>query len=47
MCSRALSVPTTNRLQFFGIFAAFSLAFWYGGKAFLEGTVDDVGTIIM
>ncbi|KAJ3480950.1 hypothetical protein NLG97_g7941 [Lecanicillium saksenae] len=33
-------------LVFFGIFAAFSLAFWYGGKAFLEGTVDDVGTII-
>ncbi|PMB67654.1 Leptomycin B resistance protein pmd1 [Beauveria bassiana] len=32
---------------FFGIFAAFSLSFWYGAKAFLEGTVKDVGTIIV
>ncbi|KAM3509798.1 hypothetical protein MY11210_006165 [Beauveria gryllotalpidicola] len=34
-------------LVFFGIFAAFSLSFWYGAKAFLEGTVKDVGTIIV
>ncbi|KAM0739487.1 hypothetical protein ACQRIT_007224 [Beauveria bassiana] len=32
---------------FFGIFAAFSLSFWYGARAFLEGTVKDVGTIIV
>ncbi|TQV90319.1 multidrug resistance protein 1 [Cordyceps javanica] len=34
-------------LVFFGVFAAFSLSFWYGSKAFLEGTVTDVGTIII
>ncbi|EGX93735.1 ABC multidrug transporter, putative [Cordyceps militaris CM01] len=34
-------------LVFFGVFAAFSLAFWYGSKSFLEGTLTDVGTIII
>ncbi|OAA77179.1 ABC transporter, transmembrane domain, type 1 [Akanthomyces lecanii RCEF 1005] len=34
-------------LVFFGIFSAFSLSFWYGAKAFLQGTVNDVGTIIV
>ncbi|OAQ98990.1 hypothetical protein LLEC1_05487 [Akanthomyces lecanii] len=34
-------------LVFFGIFSAFSLSFWYGSKAFLQGTVTDVGTIIV
>lgn len=37
----------TDLLQFFGIFSAFSLSFWYGAKAFLQGTVNDVGTIIV
>ncbi|OAA55388.1 ABC transporter, transmembrane domain, type 1 [Cordyceps fumosorosea ARSEF 2679] len=34
-------------LVFFGVFAAFSLSFWYGSKSFLEGTLTDVGTIIV
>lgn len=41
-------VPVSNyRQQFFGVFSAFSLSFWYGSKAVLEGNINDVGTIIV
>ena len=32
---------------FFAMYAAFALAFWYGTKSFIEGRVDNVGTIII
>ena len=34
-------------LMFFSMYAAFALAFWYGTKSFIEGRVDNVGTIII
>jgi hypothetical protein len=34
-------------LQFFSVFSAFALAFWYGTKAVAEGRIDNVGTIVM
>ena len=37
----------TNHNQFFGLYGAFGLAFWYGTKAFHDGTIDSVGTVIM
>lgn len=40
-------VSILTKSQFFGAFAAFGLAFWYGTKAFSEGRLDDVGTIVV
>ncbi|KAK7432704.1 ABC transporter bea3 [Neonectria magnoliae] len=34
-------------LIFFGLYASFGLAFWYGTKSFLEGRIDNVGEIIV
>jgi hypothetical protein len=34
-------------LQFFSVFSAFALAFWYGTKEIAEGHADNVGTIVM
>ncbi|KAF4594834.1 multidrug resistance-type transporter protein [Ophiocordyceps camponoti-floridani] len=34
-------------LIFFAAFAAFSLAFWYGAKSYLQGRLNSVATIIM
>ncbi|PHH76094.1 hypothetical protein CDD80_1824 [Ophiocordyceps camponoti-rufipedis] len=34
-------------LIFFAAFAAFSLAFWYGAKSYLEGRLNSVATIII
>ncbi|KAI1765345.1 P-loop containing nucleoside triphosphate hydrolase protein [Hypoxylon sp. FL1150] len=34
-------------LVFFALFAAFGLAFWYGAKSYVEGRIDNVGTIIV
>ncbi|ODA82879.1 hypothetical protein RJ55_01388 [Drechmeria coniospora] len=34
-------------LIFFAVFSAFGLAFWYGTKSYLEGRLDDVGTIVV
>ena len=38
---------TTNIEQFFGVFSAFGLAFWYGTKSYIEGRLDDIGTVVM
>jgi hypothetical protein len=32
-------------LVFFGAFASFGLAFWYGTRAFTQGRIDNVGVI--
>ncbi|TPX08939.1 uncharacterized protein E0L32_009643 [Thyridium curvatum] len=34
-------------LVFFGMYAAFALAFWYGTKLFVEGYLDNVGEIVI
>lgn len=34
-------------LIFLGAFSSFGLAFWYGTRAFVNGRLDDVGTIII
>lgn len=34
-------------LVFLGAFSSFGLAFWYGTKLFLDGKVNDIGTIIV
>jgi len=34
-------------LIFFGLYGAFALAFWFGMKSFLDGHVDNVGTVII
>ncbi|PNY28035.1 Multidrug resistance protein 1B, partial [Tolypocladium capitatum] len=34
-------------LIFFGAFAAFGLAFWYGTRSYIEGRLDSAGTIII
>ncbi|POR32079.1 Multidrug resistance protein 1B [Tolypocladium paradoxum] len=33
--------------KFFGAFSAFGLAFWYGTKSYVEGRLDNVGTIVI
>jgi hypothetical protein len=33
--------------QFFGAFAAFALAFWFGIKQFVDNSNGDLGTIVM
>lgn len=33
--------------QFFSVFSAFALAFWYGTRSVAEGRIDNVGTIVM
>jgi hypothetical protein len=37
----------TLEIQFFGAFAAFSLAFWFGIKSFVDDSRGDLGTIVM
>ncbi|ROV99983.1 hypothetical protein VMCG_06178 [Cytospora schulzeri] len=32
---------------FFGIYGAFALSFWYGTRAYSEGLIDGVGTIVV
>ncbi|KAF2665836.1 P-loop containing nucleoside triphosphate hydrolase protein [Microthyrium microscopicum] len=32
---------------FFALYATFALAFWFGSKLFIEGHIDNVGTIII
>ncbi|KAF4977252.1 hypothetical protein FZEAL_6192 [Fusarium zealandicum] len=34
-------------LIFFGLYAGFGLAFWYGTKLYLEGSLDNVGDILV
>lgn len=45
----ALSTSPLISLQFslifFGAFASFGLAFWYGTRIFIEGRLDNVGVI--
>lgn len=38
-------ISTQFSLVFLGAFSSFGLAFWYGTKSFVEGRVDNVGTI--
>ena len=40
-------LSTQFALIFLGAFSSFGLAFWYGTKAFTDGKLDDVGTIII
>lgn len=44
----ALSIHYGIQLSpvFFAIYASFGLAFWFGIKLFLDGDIDDVGTMI-
>lgn len=35
------------QVKFFGAYAAFSLAFWYGTKSYLEHRLDNIGSIVM
>lgn len=32
---------------FFAMYSSFALAFWYGIKLFMDGNIDDIGTVIM
>ena len=34
-------------LVFFGLYSAFSLAFWYGTKSYAEGRINDVGEVLI
>ena len=34
-------------MQFFGAYASFGLAFWYGTKIFTEGRLDNVGVVVV
>lgn len=34
-------------LVFFAVYAAFGLAFWYGTKLYADGTLTDIGTIVV
>jgi hypothetical protein len=48
---KAISNPRffdrADRYQFFGLFGAFGLAFWFGIKSSLEGRINNEGTVIM
>ncbi|KAJ9157754.1 ABC transporter transmembrane region [Pleurostoma richardsiae] len=34
-------------LIFFGLYSAFALSFWYGSKAYSEGSIHSVGTVVI
>jgi ATP-binding cassette, subfamily B (MDR/TAP), member 1 len=34
-------------MVFFAVYAAFALAFWYGARAFLEGRVESISTVVI
>ncbi|KAL0264987.1 hypothetical protein SLS55_000943 [Diplodia seriata] len=36
-----------GREQFFGVFAAFGLAFWYGTRRYVAGAFDDAGVVVV
>ncbi|KAI1802800.1 P-loop containing nucleoside triphosphate hydrolase protein [Daldinia bambusicola] len=40
-------LSTQMGLVFFAFNAAFGLAFWYGSRSFVEGRLDNVGTIVV
>lgn len=40
-------IATQFGLVFFALFAAFGLAFWYGAKSYVEGRLNNVGTVII
>ncbi|KAL1615325.1 hypothetical protein SLS54_009106 [Diplodia seriata] len=44
---RPRSSSRTGGEQFFGVFAAFGLAFWYGTRRYIAGAFDDAGVVVV